>query len=98
VKPPTIIQHPQSQSVPAGAEATLKVEAGGDDLIFQWQKNDIDVHNDSTYSGTDTNILKIEHVKKSEEGYYRCRVKNEVNKDGELSKEAHFTVCELSFI
>ena len=98
MKPPTIIQHPQSQSVPAGAEATLKVKAEGDYLAFQWQKNGSDLHNDSTYSGTDTKTLKIEHVKRSEEGHYRCRVKNEVDKDGELSKEAHFTVCELSFL
>ena len=95
MKPPTIVQHPQSQSIPAGTEATLKVKAVGDDLTFQWQKNGSNVHNDSTYSGTDTNILKMKHVKKSEEGDYRCCVKNEVNKDGELSKEAHFTVCEL---
>ena len=95
MKPPTIIQHPKSQSVPAGSEARLKVKAEGDDLTFQWQKNGSDLHNDSRYSGTDTNILKIKHVKKSEEGHFRCHVKNEMNKDGELSKEAHFTVCEL---
>ena len=98
MKPPTIVQHPQSQSIPAGTEATLKVKAVGDDLTFQWQKNGSDLHNDSTYSGTDTKTLKIKHVKKSEEGDYRCRVKNKVDKDEELSKEAHFTVCELSFI
>ena len=97
--PPTILKHPVSQSAPAGAEATLKVEARGDELTFQWQKDRIDVHNDSTYSGTDTNTLRIKHVKKSDEGHYRCVVKNEVKKEGELSEETHFTVCEcLSLI
>ena len=31
--------HPSSQSVLTGAEATFKVEATGDDLTFQWQKD-----------------------------------------------------------
>ena len=94
VDPPKVTHHPKSQSVPTGAETTFKIEATGDDLIFQWQNNARDVHNDSNYSGTDTNTLSIRHVKKSDEGCYRCLVKNEVKRDGEISEEAKLTVCE----
>ena len=92
VDPPEIIQHPESQSVPIGAETKFKVEARGDKLLFQWQKNGCDVHSDNSYSGTDTNTLSIRQVKKSDEGYYRCLVKSEVVHDEVLSKEAQFTV------
>ena len=95
VDPPKVIQHPNSQSVPTGAQTTFTVEATGDDFIFQWQKNGSDMHNDNNYSGADTNTLSIRHVKKSDEGCYRCLVKNEVRKDGTLSKEAHLSVCKF---
>ena len=94
VEPPKIIQHPKSQSVPTGGETTFTTEATGDDLIFQWQKNGSDVHNDSNYSGADTNRLSIRHVKKSDGGCYRCLVRNEVKRDGEVSEEVKLTVGE----
>ena len=40
VDPPEITEHPKSQSVPAGAKATFKIEAIGDHLSFQWWKNE----------------------------------------------------------
>ena len=95
VDPPKVIQHPNSQSVPTGAQTTFTVEATGDGLTFQWQKNGSDVQNDSNYSGTDTNTLSIRRVKKSDEGCYRCLVKNEVRKYGTLSKEAQLSVCKF---
>ena len=94
VDPPKVTHHPKSQTVPPGGETTFTTEAKGDDLTFQWQKNGSDVHNDSNYSGTDTNTLSIQYVKKSDGGRYRCLVKNEVKRDGEVSEEAQLTVCE----
>ena len=98
VDPPKVIHHPKSQSVPTGAETTFTVGATGDDLIFQWQKNARDVHNDINYSGTDTNKLTIRLVKKSDEGFYRCLVKNDVKKDGILPEEAQLSVCKFKII
>ena len=72
----------------------LKVEARGDELIFQWLKNGSNLKSDSNYSGTDTNILKIRQVKKTDAGCYRCLVKNEVKSEGDISKEAKLNVCE----
>ena len=87
-------QHPESRSVLTGTQVTFKVEATGDDLTFQWQKDGSDVHNDSNYSGTDTNTLMIPEVKKSDGGCYSCLVKNEAKIEGELSDEAQLKVCE----
>ena len=70
------------------------VEATGDDLKFQWQKNGSDLKNGSNYSGTGTNTLSIRQVKKSHAGCYRCLVKNEVKLEGEISEEAELNVCE----
>ena len=94
VDPPKVNQHPKSQFVLNGTRATFKVEATGDDLTFQWQKDGSDVHNDSNYSGTDTNTLMIQEVKKSDGGCYSCLVKNEAKIKGKVSDEVQLTVCE----
>ena len=99
VDPPVVTQHPVSQLISTGAEAaTFKIEATGDALTFQWQKNGSDLHSDTNYRGTDTNTLKIRHVKKSDAGHYRCLVKNPVEKDGKPSKEGELTVCKLDAV
>ena len=94
VDPPKVTHHPKCQSVQTGAEVIFTIEATGDDLTFQWQKNGSDVHNDSNYKGAETNTLSIRHVNKSDGGQYSCLVKNEVKRDGEVSEEAKLTVGE----
>ena len=98
VAPPKVTRHPKSQSVQTGAQTTFTIEARGDALTFQWQKDGSDVHNSSNYSGTDTNTLSIRQVKKSHAGCYRCLVMNDVKKDGILSREAQLSVCKFNFI
>ena len=96
VDPPMVTQDPENQSVSTGAEAiTFKIEATGDELTFQWQKNGSDLHSGSSYSGINTNTLKIQQVKKSDAGHYRCLVKNRVVRDGKLSKETKLSVCKF---
>ena len=94
VGPPKVIQHPETPSVSTEVETTFKIEATGGDLTFHWQKNGSNVHNNSNYSGTDTNTLSIRHVNKNDGGQYRCIVKNEVKMDGKVSEDAQLTVCE----
>ena len=94
VDPPKVNQH---QLAFTGAQVIFKVEATGDDLTFQWLKDGSDVLNDSNYSGTDTNTLMIQHVKKSDGGCYRCLVKNEAKIEGEVSDEVQLIVCECTF-
>ena len=90
--PPKITQHPNEQSVTIGDNVAFHIEAAGDDLHFQWQKNQIDLGDGDRCCGTHTNKLRIIKVEKDDKGRYRCLVKNLVGKD--LSDEAFLTVSE----
>ena len=98
VDPPNVIQHPNDQQIPTGAEATLSIKAKGDHLKYQWQKNDHNVCDDSTHKGAATDMLTVQQVNKSDAGRYKCVVKNEVKVDGEVSEEAQLTVCKFHLI
>ena len=90
--PPKITQHPKDQLVITGANVAFQVEATGDDLHFQWQKNQSDLYDDKRYCGTQTNTLRIVEVEMSDKGRYRCLVKNCVGK--EFSDEPFLTVSK----
>ena len=83
-------------SAPTGGETTLKIEARGDDLKFEWWKYGTDLKDYSKYSGIDTDRLRIQQVKKSVAGYYRCLVKNEIKKNRILSEEAQIYLVFVS--
>ena len=83
---PRIIQHPKDQSVATGADVSFHVEATGDNLTFQWQKNHSDLDDGERCCGTRTNRLRIIEVEMSDKGRYRCLVKNSVG--DEFSQEA----------
>ena len=72
----------------------------GDELQFLWQKDDKDIDKNESQlqcSQTDnTSTLHIQHVKKSDQGHYKCLVKNPVGKSGKTSHEAELTVCEFA--
>ena len=99
VDPPKITRHPESQSVVTGTIIAFTVEATGDDLQFLWQKDEKDIDRNGSRlqcSQTDhTSTLRIQYVKKSDQGHYRCLVKNSVE---ETSYEADLTVCEFACI
>ena len=95
VDPPEITQDPESQSIATGADASFRVEATGDELQFQWQKDERNIiDNESRF----TSMLRIHHVQKSDKGHYRCLIKNPVEKNGKYSHEAELTVCKLFFL
>ena len=81
-----------------GTPIAFTVEAAGDDLQFLWQKDGKDIDKNESRrqcSQTDnTSTLHIEHVKKSDQGHYKCLVKNLVE---ETSFEAGLTVCEFVY-
>ena len=98
VDAPKITRNPKNQSVTTGADVTFTVEATGDELHFQWQKDSQDIDSsDSRFSfhQTDdgTSTLKIQCVKKSDKGHYKCLVKNPVEQRGKSSSEAELRVC-----
>ena len=77
----------------AGAEVAFRVKATGDNLHFQWQKDCTDLYDGGRYRDTDTDTLRIVKVELSNEGHYRCIVKND---KGKLpSDEASLAVSKL---
>lgn len=69
------------------------MKATGDNLHFKWQKDRTDLYDGGRYCDTDTDTLRIVKVEMSDEGRYRCIVKND---KGEMpSNEASLTVSKL---
>ena len=54
----------------------FSIEARGDNLYFQWQKDGTDLSDGNKYWGVNTDTLRILAVKGSDEGDYRCSVEN----------------------
>ena len=98
VDPPDISKHPNDQSVATGADITFKIVASGDSLEFQWQKNGVDIATNESRlcsSKPNTSTLQILCVKKSDQGHYRCLVKNPVEQSGKSSYDAKLTICKF---
>ena len=95
-----ITGHPENTSVATGMDAVLTVEATGDELYFQWQKDGecIEKNNSRFYfhQTNTTSTLRIKDVSKDDKGRYKCVVKNLVEMSGKASDEAELLVCELS--
>ena len=99
VDPPKITTQPVNKTVAARAPTTFTVEATGDNLQFQWQKDDKDIDRNEPWlhcSQTDkSSTLHILRAVKSDKGYYKCLVKTPFEKSGVHSHGAELTVCEL---
>ena len=98
VDPPDISEHPNDQSVATGADITFKIEASGDSLEFQWQKNGVDIGTNEyrlCSSKPNTSTLQILCVKKSDQGHYRCLVKNPIEQSGKSSYDAKLAICKF---
>ena len=98
VDPPVITRDPESQSVATGTYTTFRVEATGDKLQFQWQKDDIDINRSEPRFQCNgdgkVSTLLIKDTNKSDKGLYRCLIRNPVEKKGMFSTEANLSVCK----
>ena len=85
-----------------GTAIAFTVEATGDDLQFLWQKDGKDIDKNESRlqcSQTDnTGTLHIQHAKKSDQGHYKCLVKNPVGMSEKTSDEAELTVREFFYL
>ena len=74
-----ITKNPSDKKVPHGNSATFSVEAFGDGLTYQWQKNNMSLQptNGSKFEGVDTMTLTVNDVQIEDIGTYRCVVTNE---------------------
>ena len=58
----------------------FSIEATGENLQFQWQKDGSNLVNTGKYRGIYTDSLDIVAVEGSDEGDYRCLVENDVGR------------------
>ncbi len=86
--PPSITQHPQSQTVPPGGAVTFTVVAyGTEPMSYQWQKDTEDI------TGATDASYTINPVAWGDAGNYRCVVDNDFGTA--TSDEVVLTVAEL---
>ena len=69
-----------------GQSATFSVVAKGDNLTYQWLKDEYNI------SGATSATYTVAAVSKSDEGVYRCVVSNAAN--SVTSTAASLTVCK----
>ena len=75
----------------------MTVQATGDNLLYRWQKDCIDLSDDDRHHDTGTDTLHIVKVEKGDsKGHYGCHVKNEIG--DEFSREAVLTVSKLVIV
>ena len=70
-----------------GQSATFTVTATGDNLMYQWRKDGVDIA-----TGDNSATYTIAAVAESDEGEYRCVVSNAAN--SVTSTAASLTVCK----
>jgi len=75
-QPPTISQHPTSQSVCPGSNATFSVQVSGGTPTYQWQKNNSNLANGGHYSGVTTSTLTVSAAAAADVANYRCVATN----------------------
>ena len=86
--PPSITQHPQSQTVPPGGSATFAVVASGTEpLDYQWYDSTGEI------AGATAASYTINPVAEEDAGNYWCVVENDFGTD--TSEVAVLTVAEL---
>ncbi|WP_342750535.1 Ig-like domain-containing protein [Termitidicoccus mucosus] len=71
VSPPRITRHPVAQSIQPGGTASFSVNATGNGLRYQWQKDGVDI------AGATSDALFVVYAKSSDAGVYRVIVSND---------------------
>ncbi|MBA4148074.1 MAG: immunoglobulin domain-containing protein [Verrucomicrobia bacterium] len=75
--PPSITSQPKEGGVLLGQDTSFSVTAvGTGSLTYQWRKDNFDLSDDSTFSGTTSSVLTIANVQNSELGTYTVQVGN----------------------
>ena len=76
---PNITTQPMSrQNVVPGASVMFTIVATGSDLTYQWQRDRVNLTDDTKYSDTTTANLTVMNVMEEDEGNFTCVVTNVV--------------------
>ncbi len=72
----TITSQPSDKTVCIGSTTTLTIVVSGTGISYQWQKNGVDLVNDSKISGATTASLTIANIVASDADTYTCKTGN----------------------
>ena len=72
----TITSQPSDKTACIGSTATLSIVVSGTGISYQWQKNGVDMVNDSKISGATTTTLTIANIVASDADTYTCKTGN----------------------
>jgi hypothetical protein len=85
INSPQITRHPESQLKNPGTPVTFSVTASGTPpLLFQWQKDGVDI------DGATSNSFTIDFVSENEEGFFSCSISNDAG--SVVSNEAELLI------
>ncbi len=73
--PPIVTIQPVPQTVDFAAQVSFLVEATYG-TTYRWQKDGVDLANGNGITDADTTVLKLDPVKLTDAGSYRCKVSN----------------------
>ncbi|MGN6645782.1 MAG: immunoglobulin domain-containing protein, partial [Cytophaga sp.] len=72
----TITSQPSDKTACIGSTVTLSIVVSGTGISYQWQKNGVDLVNDSRISGVTTASLSISNIVASDADTYTCKTGN----------------------
>ena len=67
---PSMNTHPDNVTVLTGQSVILTCSATGTDVVYQWMRNGVIISDDNS------NVLRINEVKQSDDGIYQCIASN----------------------
>ena len=67
---PSIITHPDNVTILTGQSVYLICSAIGTDVVYQWTRNGVIISDDNS------NVLRINEIKQSDDGTYQCIASN----------------------
>ena len=62
--------HPDNVTVLTGQSVNLTCSATGTDVVYQWMRNGVIISDDNS------NVLRINEIKQSDDGTYQCIASN----------------------
>ena len=87
--PPVILEHPQSLYAPVNSKVSLSILAEGEELQYQWYRNN------KLLPGQTTPTLTVPKITETSRGLYHCVVSG--RHGNSMSRPAHLTVTPGNF-
>lgn len=88
--------NPITQELIEGEDVTFKVIVEGTNLIYQWRKDDENIVDGETISGSTSNQLTITNISEFDEGIYNCLISDDCG--AKVSDDASLSVTVINSI